>query len=162
MLRRGTVPGSRGHDLVKNQKGEPYLFSPGEGDAGNWKVAALDFTNPEFVAYMKERVKRLMRMGVGVIKTDFSEEIPEDAVLYDGSTGLESHNKYTLLYAKTIYEASREAKEEMGQKALLWGRSGYAGSQNYPANWAGDSSAAFLSGALTSAASITAITRASV
>lgn len=135
------IMNERGY-LVKNQKGEPYLFSPGEGDAGNWKVAALDFTNPEFVAYMKERVKRLMRMGVGVIKTDFSEEIPEDAVMYDGSTGLESHNKYTLLYAKTIYEASREAKEEMGQKALLWGRSGYAGSQNYPANWAGDSSAA--------------------
>ena len=127
--------------LVKNAQGEPYTFSPGEGDAGNWKVAALDFTNPEFVAYMKERVKRLMRMGVGVIKTDFSEEIPQDAILYDGTTGLESHNKYTLLYAKTIYEASREAKEEMGQKALLWGRSGYAGSQNYPANWAGDSSA---------------------
>ena len=135
------IMNERGY-LVKNQKGEPYLFSPGEGDAGNWKVAALDFTNPEFVAYMKERVKRLMRMGVGVIKTDFSQGIPEDAVLYDGSTGLESHNKYTLLYAKTIYEASREAKEEMGQKALLWGRSGYAGSQNYPANWAGDSSAA--------------------
>ena len=127
--------------LVKNPQGEPYMFSPGEGDAGNWKVAALDFTNPAFVAYMKERVKRLMRMGVGVIKTDFSEELPEDAVLFDGTTGLESHNKYTLLYAKTIYEASREAKEEMGQKALLWGRSGYAGSQNYPANWAGDSSA---------------------
>ena len=91
---------------------------------------------------MKERVKRLMRMGVGVIKTDFSEEIPEDAVFHDGTTGLQSHNRYPLLYARTIYEASRDAKEEMGEKALLWGRSGYAGSQNYPANWAGDSSAA--------------------
>ena len=30
----------------------------------------------------------------------------------------------------------------MGKRALLWGRSGFAGSQNYPANWAGDSSAA--------------------
>ena len=128
--------------LVKNRDGEPCVFSPGEGDVAGAGVAALDFTNPELVAYMKERVKRLMRMGVGVIKTDFSEEIPEDAVFYDGSTGLQSHNKFTLLYAKTIYEASREAKEEMGEKALLWGRSGYAGSQNYPANWAGDSSAA--------------------
>lgn len=128
--------------LVKNREGEPYIFSPGEGDAAGWGVVALDFTNPDFVGYMKERVKRLMKMGVGVIKTDFSEEIPEDAVFYDGSSGLESHNKYTLLYAKTIYEASREVKEEMGERALLWGRSGYAGSQNYPANWAGDSSAA--------------------
>ncbi|MBO4937557.1 MAG: glycoside hydrolase family 31 protein [Oscillospiraceae bacterium] len=127
--------------LVKNRQGEPYLFFPGEGDVGEWTVAALDFTNPAVAAYMKERIRRLMRMGVGVIKTDFSEEIPEDAVFYDGTTGLESHNKYPLLYAKTIYEASREAKAEMGEKALLWGRSGYAGSQNYPANWAGDSSA---------------------
>lgn len=127
--------------LVKNRAGEDYAFMPGEGDAGH-AVYALDFTNPELVAYMKERVKRLMRMGVGVIKTDFSEEIPEDAVFFDGTTGRESHNRYPLLYAKTIYEASREAKEEMGERALLWGRSGYAGSQNYPANWAGDSSAA--------------------
>ena len=128
--------------LVKNSAGEPYIFSPGEGDVGGVGVAALDFTNPAFVAYIKERVKRLIRMGVGVIKTDFSEEIPEDAVFYDGSTGLESHNKYCLLYAKTIYEAAREAKKETGERAMLWGRSGFAGSQNYPANWAGDSSAA--------------------
>lgn len=127
--------------LVKGPDGNPRVFSPGEGDVDSWKVAALDFTNPGLVDYMKGRIKRLMRMGVGVMKTDFSEELPEDSVFFDGSTGLTSHNKYPLLYAKTIYEASREAKWEMGEKALLWGRSGYAGSQNYPANWAGDSSA---------------------
>ena len=128
--------------LVKGPDGNPRTFSPGEGDVDSWKVAALDFTHPGLVEYMKGRIKRLMKMGVGVMKTDFSEELPEDSVFFDGTTGLESHNKYPLLYAKTIYEASREAKEEMGEKALLWGRSGYAGSQNYPANWAGDSSAA--------------------
>ena len=128
--------------LVKGPDGQPRTFSPGEGDVDAWKVAALDFTNPGLVDYMKGRIKRLMKMGVGVMKTDFSEELPEDSIFFDGTTGLESHNKYPLLYAKTIYEASREAKEEMGEKALLWGRSGYAGSQNSPANWAGDSSAA--------------------
>ena len=127
--------------LVKGPDGNPRVFSPGEGDVDAWKVAALDFTNPGLVDYMKGRIKRLMHMGVGVMKTDFSEELPEDSVFYDGSTGLTCHNRYPLLYAKTIYEASREAKREMGEKALLWGRSGYAGSQNYPANWAGDSSA---------------------
>lgn len=132
---------SRGF-LVKNNEGNTYVFGLGEGDVAGEGVAALDFTNPECVAYVSERVKRLMRMNVGVIKTDFSEEIPEDAVFYDGSTGLLGHNKYTLLYAKTIYEASRDEKEKMGQRALLWGRSGFSGSQNYPANWAGDSSAA--------------------
>jgi len=127
--------------LVKGPDGNVRIFSPGEGDVDAWKVAALDFTNPGLVAYMKGRIKRLMHMGVGVMKTDFSEELPEDSVFFDGSTGLTCHNRYPLLYAKTIYEASKEAKEEMGEKALLWGRSGYAGSQNYPANWAGDSSA---------------------
>ena len=127
--------------LVKGPDGNPRVFSPGEGDVDAWKVAALDFTNPGLVDYMKGRIKRLMRMGVGVMKTDFSEELPEDSVFFDGSTGLTCHNRYPLLYAQTIYEASREAKREMGEKALLWGRSGYAGSQNYPANWAGDSSA---------------------
>ena len=127
--------------LVKGPDGNPRVFSPGEGDVDAWKVAALDFTNPGLVEYMKSRIKRLMKMGVGVMKTDFSEELPEDSVFFDGTTGLTSHNKYPLLYAKTIYEASLEAKTEMGEKALLWGRSGYAGSQNYPANWAGDSSA---------------------
>lgn len=127
--------------LVKDASGNPRIFSPGEGDVDAWKVAALDFTNPGLVDYMKGRIKRLMKMGVGVMKTDFSEELPEDSVFFDGTTGLESHNKYPILYARTIYEASKEAKEELGEKALLWGRSGYAGSQNYPANWAGDSSA---------------------
>lgn len=119
--------------LVKNRKGEVYTFTPGEGDVSHM-VAALDFTNPALVDYMTQRVGNLMRMGVGVIKTDFSEEIPEDAVFYDGTTGAQSHNRYPLLYAKTIYEALREVKETMGQKTLLWGRSGYLGSQNYPAD----------------------------
>lgn len=128
--------------LVKNQTGEPCIFTLGEGDVGGFLVAALDFTNPKLVSYLHERVGRLMKMGVGVMKTDFSEEIPADAVFYDGSSGLESHNKYPLLYAKTIYEASKAGKQETKERALLWGRSGYLGSQNYPANWAGDSSAA--------------------
>ena len=45
--------------LVKNTKGEDYAFTPGEGDAGH-AVYALDFTNPELTAYMKERVKYFM------------------------------------------------------------------------------------------------------
>lgn len=128
--------------LVKDRNGDVCLFQLGEGgDTGSAMMAALDFSNPECAAYVKERVKRLMRMGVGVIKTDFSEELPETAVYYDGLTGVEGHNKYTYLYSKTIYEASAEIKKETGEKALIWCRSGYAGSQKYPAHWAGDSSA---------------------
>ena len=40
--------------------------------------ACFDFTNPEFLAWYEERVKKIVRMGVSVIKTDFSEAVPED------------------------------------------------------------------------------------
>lgn len=123
--------------LVKKADGTPCTFIPTEAGA---EMGAIDFTNPAAVAWISEAIGKLMRMGVGVIKTDFSEELPEDAVYYDGTTGVQGHNRYTFLYAKTIYEASRAVKEQMGQRPMLWGRSGYAGSQNYPANWAGDSS----------------------
>ena len=128
--------------LVKDSKGGVCEFIPIEGDedGGGMIMAAVDFTNPEAAEYVKGRIRKLMELGVGVMKTDFSEELPETAVFFDGTTGKETHNKYPLLYAKTIYEASKEAKEKQGKRALLWGRSGYAGSQNYPANWAGDSS----------------------
>ena len=78
--------------LVKNKEGGPCAFLPMEMGA---PMCAIDFTNPDAVELVKSKIRKLMRMGVGVIKTDFSEEIPEDAVFYDGSTGLQSHNKYT-------------------------------------------------------------------
>ncbi|MDD3243142.1 MAG: glycoside hydrolase family 31 protein [Eubacteriales bacterium] len=123
--------------LVKNAQGGPCTFKPMETGT---PMGAIDFTNPEAVALVQSCIAKLMEMGVGVMKTDFSEEIPENAVFYDGTTGLQSHNRYTYLYAKTIFEASQRVKEARGERALLWGRSGYAGSQNVPANWAGDSS----------------------
>ena len=51
--------------------------------------ACFDFTNPEFLAWYEERVKKIVRMGVSVIKTDFSEAVPEDVVSYNGMSGRE-------------------------------------------------------------------------
>ena len=79
-------------------------------------------------------------MGIGAVKTDFSEAVPEDAVYFDGSTGIQGHNKLTFLYAKTIYDVMAEVKIPLGELPMLWGRSGYAGSHTIPAAWAGDSS----------------------
>ena len=55
--------------------------------------AAFDFTNPEMVEWYKGLVKNVVKDGVGVIKTDFSEALPLDAVYHDGSNGLQGHNK---------------------------------------------------------------------
>ena len=124
--------------LVKDGNGNPLTFYATA--AADRKVGCFDFTNPGFREWYVPRVKEVIGMGIGAVKTDFSEAVPENAVYYDGSNGLQGHNKLTYLYAKTIYEAMKEVKEPLGERPMLWGRSGYAGSHTIPAAWAGDSS----------------------
>ena len=124
--------------LVKNQKGEVSRFYSTATSTS--KVGCFDFTNPEFIEWYKPRVKAVLSLGVGAVKTDFSEAVPEDAVYYDGSSGIQGHNKLTFLYAKTIYQIMDEVKKDSGERPMLWGRSGFAGSHTIPGAWAGDSS----------------------
>lgn len=124
--------------LVKDSEGNVVQFLPTA--TTDRKVAAFDFTNPDLQKWYKKLVQNVVKDGVGAVKTDFSEALPENAVYWDGSNGLQGHNKFTLLYNKTVYEAVKEIKEKQGERPVLWARSGYAGSQNYPVHWAGDSS----------------------
>lgn len=124
--------------LVKDEEGQPVRFYATA--TSDFKVGCFDFTNPSFVEWYRERVKAVLKMGVGVVKTDFSEALPAYSVYHDGSDGVQGHNKITFLYAKTIYDIMKEVKSESGEYPLLWGRSGYAGSHTIPAAWAGDSS----------------------
>lgn len=124
--------------VMDSVTGEPVAFPPAA--TTDRRVSGFDFTNPAMREWHRDLVKNVVKDGVGVIKTDFSEALPVTSVFYDGSNGQQGHNKNPLLYAKTIYEAMQEVKNETGERAMLWGRSGYAGTQNYPGNWAGDSS----------------------
>lgn len=124
--------------LVKDGEGQPVRFYATA--MSDFKVGCFDFTNPEFLAWYRERVKAVIEMGVGVVKTDFSEAVPAYAVYHDGSNGIQGHNKLPFLYARTIYDIMKEVRAADGELPMLWGRSGYAGSHTIPAAWAGDSS----------------------
>lgn len=126
--------------FIKNTEGRTALFRA-MADAPTLS-ACFDFTNPEFLNWYEGRVMPVLEMGVSVIKTDFSEAVPEDVVFYDGSTGVEGHNRLPWLYAKTIYDLMKKSGKKTGKMPMLWGRSGYAGSHRTPAAWAGDSSSA--------------------
>ena len=106
-------------------------------DSWNARVAVIDLTNPEAVAWFKDLHRPLLRMGVDVFKTDFGEDIPVEAVFGDGRTGAVVHNLYPLLYNRAVTEVT---KEERGY-GLVWSRSGTAGSQRYPVGWSGDPAA---------------------
>jgi len=56
------------------------------------------FNNPEAAAWYRATLRPLLRMGADVFKTDFGEGVPADAVAFNGMTGDELHNLYTLLY----------------------------------------------------------------
>ena len=101
--------------------------------------AAVDFTNPDAVEWFKAKNRQLLEMGVAVIKTDFAEDVPGDAVAHDGTPAEELHNLYPLLYQRAVFDATKE----IHGYGLIWGRSGYAGSQRTPVHWGGDPGCTF-------------------
>ena len=42
------------------------------------------------------------------MKTDFAEDMPEDAIAHDGTPAEQLHNVYPLLYQRAVFEATRE------------------------------------------------------
>jgi len=94
----------------------------------------VDFTNPAAVRWWQDKHRPYLRKGVAAFKPDYGEAVPTDAVFADGRSGEQVHNLYPLLYNKATYEVMREERGE----AMLFSRSGYAGSQRYPINWTGD------------------------
>ncbi|MDX1540312.1 MAG: glycoside hydrolase family 31 protein, partial [Geminicoccaceae bacterium] len=99
----------------------------------------VDFTNPDAFADWRDRHAALFELGVDLIKSDFGEQVPDDCLAYDGSTGRELHNVYPLLYNRCVAEATARATGH----GFVFGRAGWAGSQRYPGCWGGDPEAAF-------------------
>ena len=102
-------------------------------------LTLVDFSNPEAVKWYQEKHLRLMRMGVDVFKTDYSEFAPVNARYYNGMHGSQMHNLYPLLYNRTVFNAVKKATG----RGMVWGRAGWAGIQQYPVQWGGDSQCEF-------------------
>jgi len=121
-----------GH-LVRRAGGDPAAAEALSRDGR--PRGLVDFSRPEASAAWQERHRKLLEMGVAVMKTDFGEGLPEDALMADGRDGRAWRNLYPLWYNRTVFEAIERVTERNG---LVWGRSGWAGSQRYPAQWGGD------------------------
>lgn len=135
--------------LSKNAEGKPYQL-PDSCEGGWVKDVTVDFSNPEAREWYAEKIRKLIRMGAGAIKTDFGEGIAEEA-LYHSIEGRHFHELYSLVYNSTVFKATHDVSGEN----IVWARSGTAGSQRYPLHWGGDSQCSFealagtLRGALT-------------
>lgn len=120
--------------LVGDRTGDPYILD--RLSISTHRSGIIDFTNPEAVEWYKDQHRRLLDMGVDAFKTDFGEYLPRDAVHANGKTGDVMRNFYPHLYQKAVYESMVEKCGEEG--ALLWARSGWIGSQQFPVHWPGD------------------------
>lgn len=126
-----------------------YLLKKTNGDVWQtdlWQagMGILDVTNPDARAWYCGYLRKILRMGVDCLKTDFGERIPvRDIAYYDGKDPLHMHNYYTFLYNKMVFDL---LKEERGEgETILFARSATAGSQQFPVHWGGDNSASYVS-----------------
>jgi len=132
--------------LLTSEHGDPYVFAwdttPGSSPFGKVltplpESGILDFTNPAAYAWWRDAHQALFSDGVDVIKSDFGEQVPDDAVAFNGDHGRRLHNVYPLLYNKCVYEATARFKKDPGPP-IVWSRAAWSGSQRYPIGWGGD------------------------
>ena len=88
----------------------------------------IDLTNPKAYEWYRDQHKDLFELGVAVMKTDFGESVPDEAIAYNGDSGERLHNVYSLLYNQCVYEATTLYGKG---KPMVWGRSGWTGSQRF-------------------------------
>lgn len=96
--------------------------------------ATLDLSNPEAVKWYQDKLRDLLKLGVGAIKVDFGEQSPLTGQYSSGLSGWYEHNLYPLRYNKIVADVTKETTGE----DVIWARSAWAGSQRYPVHWGGD------------------------
>ncbi|MGO8998530.1 MAG: TIM-barrel domain-containing protein [Polyangiaceae bacterium] len=101
----------------------------------------VDFTNPAAVAWYQGYMQGAIDDGWDGWMYDFAEYVPQDALLFNGKTGLEMHNEYPVLYQQAALDLF---ESQLPGDFLFFARSGYSGTGgSVPMIWAGDQATDF-------------------
>ena len=137
---------ARGY-LLTDAHGDPYVFqwdtAPGSSPFGDVltplpESGLVDFTHPGAYEWWRDAHADLFADGVDVIKSDFGEQVPDDAVAFNGDRGTRLHNVYPLLYNRCVFDATAMHQPRADAPPMVWARAGWTGSQRYPIQWGGD------------------------
>jgi alpha-glucosidase (family GH31 glycosyl hydrolase) len=117
--------------LIKKTDGTPYVVYDYPRSTG-----IVDFTNPDAVTWYQGLLKQAIDDGWDGWMYDFAEYVPQDAVMFNGMTGMEAHNLYPVLYQKAAHDLLEQLKPK---DYMFFVRSGGAGTSGLvPLVWAGD------------------------
>ena len=95
----------------------------------------VDFTHPEAYDFWREAHRPLFELGVDMVKADFGEQIEDNMLASNGTTGKQLHNVYSHLYNRCVFEA---CEKYSASGAFLFSRCAWTGSQRYNSHWGGD------------------------
>ncbi len=121
------------NDLWKEMVAKGYHVKNDRGQLPS-EDATIDFSNPEAVKWYQDKIRDLLKLGVGAIKVDFGEGAPITGQYASGLSGWYEHNLYPLRYNKAVADVTTDTTGEN----VIWARSTWAGSQRYPLHWGGD------------------------
>jgi alpha-D-xyloside xylohydrolase len=133
--------------LLTTADGDPYVFgwdtAPesrpfGSAQSPLPESGIVDFTHPGAYVWWRDAHAALFADGVDVMKSDFGEHVPDDAVAFNGDTGRRLRNVYPLLYNQCVRDATEKFQRDREAAPMVWGRAGWTGSQRCPIQWGGE------------------------
>ena len=127
-----------GSETYEEAKEQGYLLQSTRGGLARLShgepVGMVDFSHPDARDWWRGKLKEQLADGAAVLKPDYGDRVPEDALFHNGKTGRELHNMFLFWFTETCYQAA----QEVHGTGMVWRRAGYIGSQRYPGTWAGD------------------------
>ena len=110
--------------FTKNKKGDPYVFQ-----VAIWQNSQFDWTNPEATKWFCNKIlKKIADSGADGLINDFGEYTPYNSISYNGEYGLTMHNKFPLLWAKTVDNFWKTTYPD--KDFVIIPRSGFIGQQS--------------------------------
>ncbi|HEX3631753.1 MAG TPA: TIM-barrel domain-containing protein [Casimicrobiaceae bacterium] len=131
--------------LMTDADGRPYEraggTAPDDAPAGAQlapPTGIVDLTNPAAYAWWRNAHEALFKAGVDVIEAGGGDDVPADAIAFNGDTGQRVANVYPLLYGRCVFDAAEKFAPAEQAPPLIWSGAGWTGSQRYPVQSGGE------------------------